>query len=567
MHAVLRIETGGLKGRVESWDDLAGRRYVDRYELGPASGASGFDGGVGWEQDSSGQVLPRESAEAREASIDEAYRRSRAFWFPARWDAAIESAGERTEGTRRFRALKITPKGGRPFELWIDASSFLPDRTIEKGALETRTEIFSDYREVRGIFLPFATRSTNGNEKYDQFLRMESVELNAPVADAAFAVPPPPAPDFSIASGKTSTTLPFSLVNNHIYVTAFVNGKPYRLLCDTGGANVLTPSAIHELGLRSEGALEARGVGEKSEDIGLVRVERLQIGDATLSRQLFAVFDLSALEPVEGAPMSGLVGFEVFKRFVVRIDYGRHVLTLTPPAAYREEPGAVWVPFRFKSRMPQMDGEIDGIPGLFDIDTGSRASLDLLAPFAEKHRLADKYGAKLEAITGWGVGGPARAKLARAKTLKLGSVEIRDLVTELSLQKKGAFTDVYVAGNVGAGVLRRFVVTFDYARQRVGFEPVSPTPARDSFDRAGMWINRGAAGFEVMDVIPGGPAGEAGIKPGDRITGVDGTDAARLSLSDLRLRLRTDSPGTRVRVKLISGGTEREATIVLRDLV
>src|SRR5512143_3032944 len=199
MHAVLRIETGGLKGRVESWDDLAGRRYADRYELGPASGASGFDGRVGWEQDSSGQVLPRESAEAREAAIDEAYRRSRAFWFPARWDAAIESAGERTEGTRRFRALKITPKGGRPFELWIDASSFLPDRTIEKGALETRTEIFSDYREVRGIFLPFATRSTNGNEKYDQFLRMESVELNAPVADAAFAVPPPPAPDFSIA--------------------------------------------------------------------------------------------------------------------------------------------------------------------------------------------------------------------------------------------------------------------------------------------------------------------------------------------------------------------------------
>jgi hypothetical protein len=262
-----------------------------------------------------------------------------------------------------------------------------------------------------------------------------------------------------------------------------------------------------------------------------------------------------------------LVGFEIFKRFVVRIDYGRGRLILALPSAYREPPGTTWVPFRFKGRMPQVDGEVDGVAGAFDIDTGSRASLDLLAPFVEKHGLAEKYGAKLEATTGWGVGGPARARLARAQRLKLGTVEVRDVVTELSLQKKGAFTDVYVAGNVGAGVLRRFVVTFDYGRQRIGFEPSSVPLPRDAFDRAGMWINRGAVGFEVVDVVPGGPAGEAGIKAGDRITAVDGADPTRLSLSDLRLRLRTDAPGTRVRVKLFSGGTERETTIVLRDLV
>jgi hypothetical protein len=45
---------------------------------------------------------------------------------------------------------------------------------------------------------------------------------------------------------------------------------------------------------------------------------------------------------------------------------------------------------------------------------------------------------------------------ARARALRLGPVEVRDVITEISRQTKGAFTDPYVAGNVGAGVLKRF---------------------------------------------------------------------------------------------------------------
>ena len=567
LHAVVHLETGGLTGRADSWDDLTGGRYADRYELGPVSGASGFDGTTSWKQDSSGQVISGQSADARQAAVNEAYRRSRAYWFPKRADATLESAGERLEGGRRFHVVRITPKGGRPFDLWIDDSTHLFDRIVEKGAMDTRTERLSDFRAVDGVRIPFGIRSSNGNEKYDQVLRVEKVEVNPAMADATFAVPRPAAPDFAIAGGKKSTTVPFVLVNNHIYVDARVNGKPYRLLCDTGGANVLTPMVAAELGLKSQGALEGRGVGEKSQDVGVVRVDRLQIGDATLSRQLFAVFDLAPLEPVEGAPMPGLVGFEVFQRFVVRIDYARRLLTLTLPGADPEPDSAmVWVPFRFKGRTPQVDGEIDGLAGIFDIDTGSRASLDLFVPFVEKNGLAAKYGATVEAVTGWGIGGPARAKLARARALKLGPVEIRDVVTTLSTQKKGAFTDAYGAGNVGAGVLRRFTLTLDYGRQRIGFEP-SSDPPREGFDRSGMWINRSDGGFEVADVTSGGPAEQAGLRVGDRIVAVDGSDAGALLLSDVRLRLRSDPPGARVRVRVLSGGAQREATIVLRDLV
>jgi Aspartyl protease/PDZ domain len=562
------LETGGLKGRVESWTDLTRARFVDRYELGPASGANGFDGKTAWEQDSSAQVRTRESADEREETADEAYRRSQAWWFPERWKATIEGGGERSESGRRFHVLRITPEGGRPFELWIDAATFLFDRVVEKAATETRTNLYSDYRTVAGLRLSFAFRSTNGNARYDQIGRVDKVEVNPEIADARFVPPPPPAPDFAIAGGRTSTTVPFTLVNNHIYVDAKLNGKgPYRLLCDTGGANVVTPAVARQLGLRSEGALEGKGAGEQSEDVGLVKIERVAIGDAVIERQLFAVFDLEKLEPAEGAAMPGLVGYEVFKRFVVRIDYGRGLLTLTLPSAFHADSRATALPFRFNGHTPEVDGEIDGTTGAFDLDTGSRASLDLTGPFVEKNGLVAKYGAKLTAVTGWGVGGPTRSLVTRTKVLKLGPLEVRDVVTGLSLQKKGALTDVYVAGNVGAGVLRRFTVTFDYGRQQVYFEPSGTPPPRDAFDRTGLWLNRGDGFFEVVDAVVGGPAHEAGIRPGDRVVAVDGAAAARLSLPELRLRLRSDPPGSRVRFRISSQGAEKDVTVVLRDLV
>jgi C-terminal processing protease CtpA/Prc len=98
-------------------------------------------------------------------------------------------------------------------------------------------------------------------------------------------------------------------------------------------------------------------------------------------------------------------------------------------------------------------------------------------------------------------------------------------------------------------------------------EPSASEIPRDSFDRAGLWLNRGDGFFEVIDVIAGGPAEEAGVRAGNRVVAVDGVAAAGIALPDLRLRLRTDPPGTRVRLRLLSDGAEREVTVILRDLV
>lgn len=564
----LTLSVGGLTGTVEALDNVTLGRYVDRFKIGPMSGAEGFDGTVAWSQDASGQSRAEEGGDGRLRAANESYRRAYGFWHPERWPAQIEDAGTQEEDGRKFLVVRITPKGGRPFDLWIDAATMLIDRTVEKMALDTRTTFVTDYRTVGGVKIAFAARSTNGDTRYDQRATIDTVDFNEPVEDAAFKLPAPPSPDFAFSGGKTSTTVPFELLNNHIYVEVKLNGKgPYRLMCDTGGANIVTPELAKELGLKSEGAFQGRGVGEKSEDIGVTKVEKVEIGDATISNQVFMVFALGPFGAVEGVPQYGLVGYEVFKRFVATVDYEKKLLTLTLPSTFDYHGTGTVVPFTFNEHIPQVEGSLDGFAGRFDIDTGARDSVSILAPFAEQHGLKEHYGATVAAVTGWGVGGPARGLVTRAKTLQLGTLEVSGPVVDLSQQKKGAFIDPYVAGNVGAGVLKRFNVTFDYGRQRLIFEANANNARPDTYDRAGMWINLGSEGFEVVDVVAGGPAEAAGLKVGDRITAIGGIPANQLSLPAVRERFRTESVGTTIKLAVRRDGKESNWKLVLRDLV
>jgi C-terminal processing protease CtpA/Prc len=116
---------------------------------------------------------------------------------------------------------------------------------------------------------------------------------------------------------------------------------------------------------------------------------------------------------------------------------------------------------------------------------------------------------------------------------------------------------------VGYGILRQFNITFDYASGALYFEKNANFGLPDTFDRSGMWIERRAAGFEIIDVIRDGPAAKAGLIPGNVIVAVDGKSSSTLPLSAARQELKA-VPGTKVKVKLASG---QERVITLRDLI
>ena len=223
---------------------------------------------------------------------------------------------------------------------------------------------------------------------------------------------------------------------------------------------------------------------------------------------------------------------------------------------------------RLYQQFPEVDGMYDGHPGTFGIDTGSRFSLILTGPWAAKNAIKPKSGTLVEAMTGWGVGGASHGLVMQGGLLTLGSVQIPHPLTEIGTDKGGATAADFFPNNIGGGILKRFVVTLDYQHQALYLKPVpGPVADLDTFDRSGMWINEAEGGYKIVDVTKGAPADQAGLKAGDVIMGVDGKPARDVALTDLRLKLRNDPPGTVVKLAVRRGDEKRDVAVTLRDLL
>jgi membrane-associated protease RseP (regulator of RpoE activity) len=224
------------------------------------------------------------------------------------------------------------------------------------------------------------------------------------------------------------------------------------------------------------------------------------------------------------------------------------------------------VPFKLSNTIPLVSAEVDGFAGGFMIDSGFPGSIYLNHSFVVKHDLLNKFNSKFEAITGWGIGGPVRTGVIRAQAFKLGEETMRDLVVTLSLVTKGSSADPYLAGAIGAELLRRFTVTFDYGRRRMHLERNAHYEEKEIFDRSGMYLVKQAQWFEVIEVIKGGPAAEAGIKPGDRIVSIDGKKATALTMPEVRSKLR-GPVNTRITLIIKRDDSTDRKVLVLKDLI
>jgi hypothetical protein len=374
--------------------------------------------------------------------------------------------------------------------------------------------------------------------------------------------------------GGESFTVPFELVDNRIFVGVWLEGKgPFRFILDTGGYGGMSAETARKIGAKLGNEVEGRGAGESVVKAWETVVGETRIGDGkgglVLKGQDFRVFDFSDMRHVFGSEVfDGIIGLPVFSQAVVRVDYGKRLLTFTKPSSFSYGGKAAPVEFELERFLPIVRGEVDGLPVRLGLDTGDRSAFTLKGPFVEGHRLRERYAPKFEAVTGWGIGGPIRSQVVRLPVLKFAGFEFRETLARLSLQKSGAFTANDTAGNVGGAVLKRFAVTFDYPRRRLYFEKQSNDNGRAPYDRAGLWLSGSAdrRAFEVYDVVARGPADEAGIKVGDRVVAVDGKKVESLKLIATREGLK-DARRKSVRLTVQSGATTREVVVRLRDLI
>jgi hypothetical protein len=337
-------------------------------------------------------------------------------------------------------------------------------------------------------------------------------------------------------SGRTSTSLPFKSVDGRIFVSVKVNGEgPFAFLFDTGGDADISSELAERLHLSVGHTEIGTGTGEKPVTAVDTTVRVLQIGDLRLSNVAFHAIWLDDAPAVFGKqPVDGIIGFPILEKLIVDVDYESTRLRLTLPSGYTPQNTGTTMHFERLHWVPLVDATLDGIRGKFGVDTGARLSLLLYGPFVEQNDLRTKYASHVSGVTGWGLGGPIRSQLARARIFTFGSLEVRDLLVRLSLQKSGALTASDISGLIGPDILSQFNITFDYGRQSITFRKNRNYGKRSAFDRVGVWLGQDSPGFKVIDVATGSPADDAGLKVGDTVLVIDGKPAKSLDLTDVR---------------------------------
>jgi hypothetical protein len=566
-----RVSAGGLEGQYEAWASLLSLHNLQHFELGPVSGSNGWDGARAWSTDSSGEVRIETGGESVAQAIQDAYRSVYAFFLPAPFEAVRAYEGSRSADGAKYEVIRITPANAEPFEVWIDPLSHLVEREVQLTGSQPHTFIYSDFQRFDGVLLPRKSVDRVGNDpQFDTVSEITSLSLRGADEPERFTPPPAPVNTAHWPAGKSAVTVPFRLVNNHIYVQASINGSaPRAFLFDTGATDFIEAAVAKALNVKMEGALAGGGFGDGIAKFGVARISSIAIGGLELKDQVFGVDYSPGFSELEGrdGQFAGLLGYDFAKRAVISIDYERRLMSFTRPDSFLAPMHAVEVPFAFNAHVPMVSGELDGVAGEFEIDTGSRSALTLMAPFAKNNGLIEKYHATHSAIVGYGVGGPSRALLARAGDLTVGGLTIYGPVTAIVTDKGGAAEATRTAGNIGGDLLRRFTVTLDYAKQLLWLEPNAMAYQSDVFDRSGLWILREKDGRTmIMDVTTNSPAAQAGLLANEEIVAVDGRAVSHIPIDDLREQFK-GAVGRQVSLLIRSRSGRRSVIITLAELL
>ena len=130
------------------------------------------------------------------------------------------------------------------------------------------------------------------------------------------------------------------------------------------------------------------------------------------------------ISQILGLPVHGLIGFDLFKDFVVEIDYDNQKLTLTKPEYYRDRVinRDIVMPIHFEYNKPYVRTTIvtdknEYVPVKLLVDTGASDAIWLSTSSDDRINLPDK---NIETFLGRGLNGDLYGKKGRIGGIWVG---------------------------------------------------------------------------------------------------------------------------------------------------
>lgn len=275
-----------------------------------------------------------------------------------------------------------------------------------------------------------------------------------------------------------SQKINFEFTSNLIIIPIEINGVSLSFVLDTGVSKPILFNLTERdsLDLKNTQTFYLHGLGADGKLEALKSSHnRFKIGDAVSTNQdLYVVFDNTInFTPRLGVLVHGIIGYDVFKDFVVEINYNSKYLRLYKPEKFKAKSSKKWktIPIDIHRKKPYITSKVtindNEKPIKLLIDTGSSDALWL---FEDKEKgLMPNEDLFFIDYLGKGLSGSVYGKRSKVGKFQLSDYELNNANVAYPDSSSIDLTRIYKGrnGSLGGDILKRFNLFFDYNNKQL----------------------------------------------------------------------------------------------------
>ena len=256
--------------------------------------------------------------------------------------------------------------------------------------------------------------------------------------------------------------------------------------------------------------------------VSFVHNQKLRLGDLTVDSLDFHVNNYDILTAVYGERIDGIIGYSLFKKFIVKIDYDSLRIDIYSKGSFKYPRGG----FLFRPLISTLPVEpvrvrdARSVQARFLYDIGAGLCMMLSTDFIEDSALLYK-NRKLFYKQAEGPGGRINMQMTVIKEVKFGPYRFKNVPVYLFKDEYNITSYPYLGGLIGNDILRRFNCILDYDRRDFYLIPNSHflEPFDYSYSGIELYLINGTV--IIGDVAPGSPGDQAGLKEGDEVIAIN----------------------------------------------
>ena len=285
---------------------------------------------------------------------------------------------------------------------------------------------------------------------------------------------------FVIQNKKKTDKIHFKLINNLIIIPIEINGVELSFLLDTGVNKSIIFNFLNisdSLQIKETETIFLRGLGEGEAIKALKSKNNIsKIGDAiNIHQELFAVFNPNLnFAPRLGTHLHGIIGYDLFKDFIVEINYTSKYIRLTDPSVYKYDKcnSCETLKMQFYKNKPYIytNVKIKGkqIPVKMLIDSGGSDALWLFEEDSLGIKINDKY---FEDFLGHGLTGSVYGKRTKVEEFSIKNFTLKNVNVSYPDQTSLVYVKLHKErnGSIAGSVLKRFNLIVDYHNEKITF--------------------------------------------------------------------------------------------------